>query len=91
MIIHTGFELAANRRNFSGVTGQVCAWRGFRRPRPSNRSLNARQPGNQQLKRVERTLIKLPLRDRFSSSRNGPDDSRPIGRTIVERFSPTRF
>jgi hypothetical protein len=57
MIIHTGFELAANTRNFSGVTGRVCAWRGFRRPRPPIRYLNARQPGNQQLEPVERTLI----------------------------------
>jgi hypothetical protein len=57
MIIHTGFELAANRRNSSSVAGRVCALRAFRRPRPPIRHLNPPQEGKQQLKQPARTLI----------------------------------
>jgi hypothetical protein len=91
MIRNTGSEPAANRCVSSGTAGQVSAFRAFRPPRPLIRQLNPPPERQQHLNRHARTPVLALHAIAYSLSRDEPDHSRPIGRTIVERFSPTRF
>jgi hypothetical protein len=91
MISNAGPELAANRRSISGVPRQVCALRANRRQIPRILHLFPQQHREYRRETPRLQADKARFRYRPDTFTRSADHSTPIGRSIVERFSPTRL
>jgi hypothetical protein len=91
MIRSTDSELAPNRCRSSGTTGEVRTIRGLTRsgslPWPLI-PLSAEAATSQTAPALYVPRTHAPWELSFP---RGTDHSKPIGRTVVERFSPTRL
>jgi hypothetical protein len=91
MIRPTGSEFATNRSGLSGAAGEVRMFRMLNCPVSPIRAANPSTHAGSNISNGPSTAIpENPCKD-LTPTQDKLDHSKPIGRTVVERFSPTRF
>jgi hypothetical protein len=91
MIRSADSELAANACWSSGITGELRAFRGFAHSVSLTRVINRRAAHTATSQTVPAPTFRAHMHLRPPPLPMGTDHSKPIGRTVVERFSPTRL
>jgi hypothetical protein len=91
MMRSTDSELAANRRCSFGTTGEVRLFRGFTCSRFAYLAGNPAIGGIGHMSNGACAHLPRPHAPGGSHFPRGTNHSKPIARTFVERFSPTRL
>ena len=91
MIRSADSELAANGCWSLGTTGELRTFRGFAHSGSLTRLIIPLSAETATSQTVPAPTFHAHMHPRRSPLPRGTDHSKPIGRTVVERFSPTRL